>query len=98
MLLEDLNYLLDSTQLNCSQSQTFLLRLGINGEILSTPGHSEDSITLILNDGIAFTGDLPLPEFATEEAKDKVTLRWEKIRTAHSEIIYPEHGSFKRLS
>src|SRR5579864_6259558 len=46
----------DNVILKMADSRTFLARLGIHGEVISTPGHSEDSITLILDEGAAFTG------------------------------------------
>ncbi len=45
--------------LSCRESRAFLVSLGISGEIIHTPGHSDDSISLILDDGIALVGDLP---------------------------------------
>lgn len=45
------------------ESRAFLKELGIDGEILSTPGHSDDSISLVLDSGEIFVGDLnPLYE------------------------------------
>ena len=46
--------------LKCEESRHFLEGIGIRGEIIPTPGHSADSISLILEDeGAAFVGDLP---------------------------------------
>ncbi|MFN8418983.1 MAG: hypothetical protein U0528_07035 [Anaerolineae bacterium] len=42
-------------------SRAFLSSIGIAGAIISTPGHSDDGIALILDDGAAFTGDLTDP-------------------------------------
>ncbi|MDQ0222074.1 glyoxylase-like metal-dependent hydrolase (beta-lactamase superfamily II) [Streptococcus moroccensis] len=39
-------------------SRDFLAGLGIDGEILWTPGHTKDSISLVLDSGHAFVGDL----------------------------------------
>ena len=41
----------------CKDSRAFLAALGIDGEIVSTPSHSEDSITLVLDSGDCFVGD-----------------------------------------
>jgi glyoxylase-like metal-dependent hydrolase (beta-lactamase superfamily II) len=43
--------------LKFADSRSFLQTLGLDGEIISTPGHSDDSLTLLLDDGSAFTGD-----------------------------------------
>lgn len=45
--------------LSCSESRGFLASVGISGEIIHTPGHSEDSISVLLDDGTAIVGDLP---------------------------------------
>ncbi len=78
--------------LAAGESRKFLLEIGIHGEILATPGHSEDSVTLILDDGSACTGDLTLPGHATEESRSEVERSWEKLRAHHVKIIYPGHG------
>ncbi len=78
--------------LKFAESRQFLASLGIAGEILSTPGHSEDSITLILDEGIAFTGDLPPRILVSEE--DQVTKEsWDKIYQHKVTRILPAHGT-----
>jgi glyoxylase-like metal-dependent hydrolase (beta-lactamase superfamily II) len=42
-----------------TESRLFLGKIGLEGEIIQTPGHSDDSISLIIDDCCAFTGDLP---------------------------------------
>ena len=76
-----------------AESRKFLLGIGISGEIISTPGHSEDSVTLILDDGSAFTGDLTRPEQAVEESIEEVERSWAKLRAHQVKKIYPGHGS-----
>jgi endoribonuclease LACTB2 len=41
-----------------ADSRELLKRDGLDGQIIPTPGHSPDSVSLILDEGIAFTGDL----------------------------------------
>ena len=84
-------------QVSANASRDVLRRIGLDGEIISTPGHSEDSVTLILDEGQAFTGDLTTPGFATEEARDQVEKSWEMIRARHVKIIYPGHGPVRPL-
>jgi glyoxylase-like metal-dependent hydrolase (beta-lactamase superfamily II) len=83
--------LTDNVILKIEDSRAFLAELGIQGEIIATPGHSEDSITLILDEGAAFTGDLPHPMMLVE---DSVEAResWKKIRALGAKTIYPGHG------
>lgn len=59
--------------LSCEDSRAFLAAHGIQGEVLHTPGHSEDSISLLLDDGTALVGDLP--PLSTLPAYDDPVLR-----------------------
>lgn len=43
-----------------NESRPFLKKLGIEGEIIRTVSHSADSVSLILDDGNCFVGDLEL--------------------------------------
>jgi glyoxylase-like metal-dependent hydrolase (beta-lactamase superfamily II) len=80
----------DNLILKLEDSRKFLTGLGLNGEILHTPGHSDDSITLILDDGFAFTGDLH-PAFMSID--DPTTQEsWDKIYKHNITRIYPGHG------
>ena len=76
--------------LTFQDSRTFLERLGIQGEILSTPGHSDDSITLILDEGFAFTGDLPPAWLNTDDTQTRAG--WDKIYRHKITRIFPGHG------
>ena len=78
--------------LTASESGAFLARTGIAGQIISTPGHSDDSVTLVLDEGAAFTGDLPGPGFAVEAAAEQVARSWEAIRSLSARTVYPGHG------
>jgi endoribonuclease LACTB2 len=80
----------DNLTLKMEDSRAFLASLGLNGEILHTPGHSDDSITLLLDEGFAFTGDLH-PAFMNLE--DMIThASWDKIRQHKVTKIFPGHG------
>lgn len=82
----------NALRLAISDSRAFLRGLGLEGEIVYTPGHSDDSMTLVLDDGAAFTGDLPPPFLAGEEPDDPVRRSWDVIRAAHATMVYPGHG------
>jgi len=81
----------DNLHLEFEQSRVFLAGLGVPGEILSTPGHSDDSITLILDEGFAFTGDLH-PRFMLPEDDHLNRESWDRIYRHQITQIYPGHG------
>ncbi len=75
-----------------AESRAFLAGIGIQGEIIHTPGHSDDSVTLILDEGIAFTGDLPPLRMVSDDPSDLALKSWEKIRDRGVTTVYPAHG------
>ncbi|MCL4529877.1 MAG: MBL fold metallo-hydrolase [Chloroflexi bacterium] len=78
--------------LKFEDSRKFLASIGLSGEIIATPGHSDDSITLILDEGFAFTGDLPPRSLVPDE--DWITKEsWNKIYSHKITRIYPAHGN-----
>ena len=81
----------DSIKLQLSESRKFLAQIGLTGEIIHTPGHSDDSITLILDEGFAFTGDLH-PVFVLPEEDTLSRQSWDKIHQHKIVRIFPAHG------
>lgn len=82
-----------STIITIEQSRDFLATIRIQGEIISTPGHSDDSITLILDDpAAAFTGDLTNPTFISDDKASLSYQSWQQIRVKGVTTIYPGHG------
>ena len=80
------------------ESRSFLKELGIDGEIISTPSHSEDSISLILDEGICIVGDLEPYEFIEAyEDNTKLSEDWERILSFNPKLIYYAHANEKRL-
>ncbi|MCG3224966.1 MAG: hypothetical protein H7647_10900, partial [Candidatus Heimdallarchaeota archaeon] len=83
----------------------FLEEHGINGKIVHTPGHTNGSISVVLNSKIAFIGDLthgfPLRgktdfPFVAENLED-VYQSWRKLLDEGVELFYQSHGrEFKR--
>ena len=82
----------DTVQLTTKASRGLLKTIGIDGEIISTPGHSDDSVTLVLDSGAAFTGDLPNLKLATEGAMEQVVQSWQAILALNAKMVYPGHG------
>jgi glyoxylase-like metal-dependent hydrolase (beta-lactamase superfamily II) len=79
-------------------SRLLLAQIGIPGEILSTPGHSDDSVSLLLDDGSVFTGDLTPLEAAWGEAGEVVKASWQLLREKGARRIYPAHGPVRSMS
>jgi glyoxylase-like metal-dependent hydrolase (beta-lactamase superfamily II) len=82
----------DNVMISFAESRSLLERIGIAGEILPTPGHSDDSVSLLLDDGAAFTGDLtPLPLAGNENA-DVVAASWRRLEEHGAARVYRGHG------
>jgi glyoxylase-like metal-dependent hydrolase (beta-lactamase superfamily II) len=85
-----------------SGDDTDLLKsVGVDGRILYTPGHSKDSISVLLSDGNAFVGDLAMdflnflgckyrPVFF--EDIHAVLESWRKLIEAGAKMVHPAHG------
>ena len=82
----------DNVVVSTHDSREFLKRIGIEGEILHTPGHSDDSVTLVLDIGCAFTGDLTLESMVAHEDAAVVGRSWQLLRDRQVSTIYPGHG------
>ena len=66
--------------ISISESRKFLKSLGIDGEIIHTPSHSEDSISIMLDDGNCFVGDLERRELlAAYDDNPALNRGWENI-------------------
>ncbi|MGB7873346.1 MAG: MBL fold metallo-hydrolase [Anaerolineales bacterium] len=78
--------------LNFAESHEYLAALGLGGEILPTPGHSDDSVTLILDEGFAFTGDLP-HRFMLSDDDLTSQQSWDKIYKHKITRLFPAHGN-----
>lgn len=70
-----------ATVITCQESRAFLKELGINGEIVYTPGHSDDSISLVLDDGSAIVGDLYTWESALGYDNPQVMDSWQLLKS-----------------
>ena len=78
--------------ISCKDSRKFLNDLGIDGEIIYTPGHSDDSISLILDNGIALVGDLYDLNSAFAFNDEKINNSWKNILSHNiSKICYGHH-------
>lgn len=80
---------------------SLLKELDIDGAILHTPGHTEDSISVLLSDGSAFVGDAAMNFLwwtgighrpIVAEDIEMVYATWQKLRERGARVVYPSHG------
>ena len=90
---------IDETQaavISCRESRSFLERLGIAGEIISTPSHSADSVSLVLDEGDCFVGDLEPFEYIEaydDNSHQKAQLEedWRRILSYRPKRVFYAH-------
>ncbi len=76
--------------ISCEQSRHLLGQIGIAGEILPTPGHTNHCVSLLLDDGSVFIGDLPPEAYAFDNPVALAT--WRRLRARGATRVYPAHG------
>lgn len=79
-----------------------LHRFGLPGRILHTPGHSTGDLTILLDDGSAFVGDLVQgrrlpritpPEFSIMAVDEPAMFAsWRALLGSGAKVLYPGHG------
>ena len=83
----------------CKDSRHILSSLGIDGEIISIPSHSKDSIALILDDGNCFVGDLePYEHIEAYEENKELKKDWENLMSFDPKTVFYAHRPEKELS
>ena len=87
----------DNVVISCAESRARLEAIGVPGEIVHTPGHSDDSVSLLLDDGSVFTGDLTHPAMVGHEDATVVTASWDLLRGRGATRVYPGHGPVRWL-
>jgi glyoxylase-like metal-dependent hydrolase (beta-lactamase superfamily II) len=88
----------DNVTPSFQESRSLLKEIGLSGEILHTPGHSDDSVSLLLDDGSVFTGDLTPAGFAEEDDAAAVSASWRFLREHGATRVYPGHGPVRLMS
>ena len=85
--------------ISSSESRNFLKSLGISGEIIFTTSHSEDSICVMLDEGICLAGDLEPYEYLAAYT-DNATLKadWDKVLSYSPKRICYAHANEKIIS
>ena len=84
--------------LPCTESRAFLHSLGIGGEIIHTPSHSEDSISILLDDGDCIVGDLePYSYLNGYEDNPRLKKDWGQILSRHPRRIFYAHANAQEM-
>ncbi len=87
-----------ATVISSEESRSFLKSIGVNGEIVATTSHSNDSISLILDGGECFVGDLePIEYLSGYGQNEKLKSDWELIMRYAPKVIYYAHANKKIL-
>ena len=74
------------------ESRVLLKELGIDGAVYATPGHSDDSISLMLDSGELFVGDLnPLYELELHRGTE-IEKTWNTLLAMHPRKVYYGHA------
>lgn len=80
-----------------TESRPFLHQIGMEGEVLHTPGHSDDSISLWTDEGYLFVGDLnPLYELELHK-ETEIGRSWDKLLKLKPKVVYYGHAKTARL-
>ncbi len=78
--------------ISLEESAAFLAEMGLKGRILHTPGHSDDSISLWLEEGMLFVGDLnPLYELELHRGTE-IGASWESLLSLKPKTVYYGHA------
>ena len=87
-----------ATVISCAESRSFLISMGIKGEIISTPSHSEDSVSVILDDGNCIVGDLEPVEFLDAyEHNPRLEKDWSRVMSYKPKRIFYAHANEKEM-
>ena len=87
-----------ATIMSCDESREFLRSIGIEGEIISTPSHSEDSVSVILDCGDCFVGDLEPYEYLNGyENNLQLQKDWSLILSRNPKRILYAHANEKAI-
>ena len=87
----------DAVIVDAAEAGPRLRHIDIPATVLPTPGHSDDSVSVVLDDGRVFTGDLPSPDFVEPGSADQVAASWRDIVAAGGPEVSPAHGPIRPI-
>ena len=88
----------DNVVVTIDDSRAVLESIGIGGRLVHTPGHSDDSVSVLLDDGSVFTGDLGAPEIAESSGNEIALTSWKRLRALGATTMYPGHGPIRSVA
>lgn len=81
-----------ATVISCAESRSFLQNMGVAGQIVHTPSHSADSVSLVLDDGSCLVGDLqPFEHVGAFDGNEQLEHDWENLLALHPKTIHYAH-------
>jgi glyoxylase-like metal-dependent hydrolase (beta-lactamase superfamily II) len=85
--------------LSFADASSFLFSIGIKGDIMPAPSHSEDSIIITLDDGTVIAGDLePYEYLEAYEENDNLKADWGKLLSLNPKRILYAHANEKIIN
>ena len=69
-----------------------LHNLGVQGEVIETPGHSPDSVSLLMDSGLAFVGDMNPLYLEDAENHAQEVASWNQLLERGARTFYPAHA------
>ncbi len=85
----------DDSKVVCASAESMaeiLCKLGINSHIFHTPGHSDDSLSLLVNGEYLFVGDLnPLYELELHKGTE-IGKSWDMLLSYSPAVVYYGHA------
>ena len=85
----------DDHVVSSADSRALLDGIGLSGQLVHTPSHSPDSVTLLLDTGAVFTGDLTPPAFIPEAEAEETLASWRTLRELGATTMYAGHGPIR---
>ena len=58
----------------------------------------KNSVSLVLDEGAAFIGDLPPQGVAVEEEMERLAASWDTLRRLGVTMVYPAHGPARPIA
>ncbi len=87
----------DNVVTTIAESRELLLSIGMEGQLLHTPGHSPDSVSLLLDSGAVFTGDLTHPMLIAEDEAAVTNASWDLLKASGATTVHAGHGPVRPI-